>query len=318
MKIPPVIFAIGFLGLPLSTSAQVSSLAAPEVDTPATTKLTGLVFARTPQRELKLDLQWPATTSEKPYPLLVWIHGGGWTEGHRGFSPLWPLTKEGYAVASISYRFVQEDIFPAQIVDVKTAIRWLRAHAAEYHLDPDHIGVAGESAGGHLAALLGLTPEKKAWESGDNLEYSSRVQAVVDLCGPADFTTGDPTEPSVASLLASGDKTKLQGASQIISREVTLSRLLGGSPRENPDKAKAASPITYVNASSPPFFFIHGDSDYLVPLSQSTRLVEALQKSGVPADIEIVKGAGHGFGRLPPALLEKVRAFFDSSLRRGE
>jgi acetyl esterase/lipase len=185
-----------------------------------------------------------------------------------------PLVEKGYAAASINYRLSQQALFPAQIEDCKAAIRWLRANAKKYHLDPRHIGVWGASAGGHLVALLGATGGVKDLEGEEgNLDQSSRVQAVVDWFGPTDFATigkglSDPKSP--------------------------VSRLIGGSPQENKEKAAKASPITYVGKDAAPTLIMHGDKDNLVPISQSEELAAALKKAGVEVTFQVVKGNGHG------------------------
>ncbi len=137
----------------------------------------------------KLDLYLPEEDPEAARPLVVWIHGGGWQNGSKDRCPLVRLVPQGFVVASINYRLSQHAVFPAQIEDCRAAIRWLRANAAKYHIDPARVGVSGASAGGHLVALLGTSAEMKEWDGvGGNADQSSRVQAVVDLFGPADFT----------------------------------------------------------------------------------------------------------------------------------
>ena len=153
----------------------------------------------------RLDLYLPEKAEDR-LPLIVWIHGGAWYAGSKEGCPAVPFAAKGYAVASINYRLSQHAIFPAQIEDCKAAIRWLRANAAKYNLDPDHIGVWGASAGGHLVALLGTTAGVKELEGqGGNLDQSSRVQCVVDWFGPTDLTTmgdeGDKPGSPVALLI---------------------------------------------------------------------------------------------------------------------
>jgi acetyl esterase/lipase len=172
-------------------------------------------------------------------------------------------------VASINYRLSQHAIFPAQIHDCKAAIRWLRANAAKYGLDTEHVGVGGGSAGGHLAALLGTTSGLKELEGlGGNAEQSSRVQAVVDWYGPTDFLTVGPKD--------------------------TRTNLIGGDPQQNPDKAAKASPMTYVSKDAAPFLIMHGDKDNTVPISQSETFAQALKNAGADVTFVVVKGAGHG------------------------
>jgi acetyl esterase/lipase len=189
------------------------------------------------------------------------------------------LLKDGYAVASINYRLSQHAIFPAQIEDCKAAVRWLRAHAAQYGLDPGHFGAWGASAGGHLVALLGTAGEVKEFEKGPNLEFSSRVQAVCDWFGPTDFA----------------EMNKFPGHMDHDAADSPESQLIGGPVQENKAKAQRANPITYVTPGDPPFLIMHGDQDPLVPINQSELLEAALRKAGVPVTFHVVQGAGHGF-----------------------
>ena len=224
-----------------------------------------------------LDLYLPEK-AEGRLPLVVWIHGGGWQGGSKEGCPAVPLAAKGYAVASINYRLSQHAVFPAQIEDCKAAIRWLRANAAKYHIDPDRVGVWGGSAGGHLVALLGTTGGVKDLEGElGNVDQSSRVQAVVDWYGPTDFLSWDP------------DFNKAVYA--------MVEHLIGGLPRENQEnreKARRASPLTYVSKDSAPFLIMHGDKDNVVPLAQSESLAAALEKAGVEVTLRVVVGSGHG------------------------
>ena len=136
----------------------------------------------------RLDVFFPEK-SAKPVPLIVWIHGGAWSAGSKDRCPALPLLEDGYAVASVTYRFSQHAVFPAQIEDCRAAVRWLRAHAAELNIDPERIGAWGSSAGGHLVALLGVAGDKTDWDKGENLDQSARVRAVVNWFGPADLLT---------------------------------------------------------------------------------------------------------------------------------
>jgi acetyl esterase/lipase len=221
----------------------------------------------------RLDLYLPAKAKGR-LPLVVWIHGGAWRSGSKEGCPAVPFSAKGYAVASINYRLSQDAVFPAQIEDCKAAIRWLRANAAKYHLDPGRIGVWGASAGGHLVALLGTTAGVKDLEGRDgNLDQSSRVQCVVDWFGPTELTT----------MAEQGDKP---GSS--------VALLIGGSAPENREKARQASPLTYVSKDAAPFLIMHGDKDDIVPLRQSELFAKALKRAGVEATLQVVKGNGHG------------------------
>ena len=254
--------------------------------------LRDVEYAKTPQKPLLLDLYIPQ--SDRPLPLVVWIHGGAWRGGSKDQTPALPLLRHGYAVASIAYRLSQEAVFPAQIHDCKAAIRYLRAHAKDHNIDPDRIGVWGSSAGGHLVALLGTSGDVKELEGnlGEHPTVSSRVQAVADWFGPSDFlqmggSHDDPNSPE--------------------------SLLVGGPIRQNREKVARANPITYISRDDPPFLIMHGDKDDVVPINQSQLLHEALKKAGVPVTCETVEGAGHGFRGQEH--IERVRRFFDEHLK---
>jgi acetyl esterase/lipase len=223
-----------------------------------------------------LDLYLPATGTN--WPLIVWIHGGGWMEGSKENPPGLRFLIHGFALASVNYRLSQDAVFPAQLIDCKAAIRWLRAHAAENGIDPDHIAVWGASAGGHLVALLGTTGGVKEFDQGENLGVSSRVQAVCDWFGPTDL----------AQLVKASTDIKSGDASS------PPARLIGGPVLQNLEKAERANPIHYITKDDPPFLIMHGDKDPVVPLEQSQLLAAALQKAGVPATLRVVPGGEHG------------------------
>lgn len=246
----------------------------------------------------KLDLYLPPGAGRRP--LIVWVHGGAWLAGSKDGTPALPLLKDGFAVASINYRLSQHARFPAQIEDCKAAIRWLRAHAAEYGFDPDRIGVWGSSAGGHLVALLGTAGDAKEFDVGENLGVSSRVQAVCDFFGPSDFLQMD----------------KMPSDIDHDSPNAPEARLIGGAVQENKEKAARANPITYISAGDPPFLIMHGDADRTVPINQSQLLDEALRKAGVESGFHVVKGAGHGFSG--PEIMARVREFFRRTLKVEE
>lgn len=233
-------------------------------------------------------------------PALLWVHGGAFRHGSKdsGIARLFPFARRGYVCASVEYRLSGEARWPAQIEDCKCAVRYLRAHAEELGLDPDRIGAWGPSAGGHLVAMLGLAPDRPELEGdGGWAEQSSRVQAVCDWYGPSDLTTM-VEQPSTI------DRT---GA------EYPESWLLGGRVQDHPDRARSASPTTYVSGLEPPFLIAHGDGDTVVPYQQSQLLYEVL--GSADATLQTVHGAGHGGAQFDhPALLEAVAAFFDRHL----
>ena len=259
-----------------------------------------LVYAQAGAYTLRLDLYLPDETSE-PYPVVAWIHGGAFRMGDKANPRALPLVRYGYAVASINYRLSQEAIFPAQIHDCKAAIRWLRAHAAEYHLDPNRIGAWGDSAGGYLVAMLGVAGEVLELE-GDlgNLDYSSRVQAVCDWYGPSDF-------------LRMND---VPGTMDHDAPDSPESQLIGCPIQENPDKVAHANPITYVTPAAPPFLIMHGDQDFTVLPNQSELLYAALRAAEVDVTLVILPGLGHGFHEAASqnALDAQVAAFFGSKI----
>jgi len=245
----------------------------------------------------KLDIYVPGK-GEK-LPLLIWVHGGAWVGGSKDRCPALPYLRDGYAVASINYRLSQHAIYPAQIEDCKAAVRWLRANAAKYKIDPDRFGVWGSSAGGHLVALLGTTGRVKDFDQGENLQVSSKVQAVCDWFGPTDVT----------------QMSKFPSTMKHDTPDSPESKLLGGPVQENKDKAARANPITFVSKDAPPFLIMHGDKDPLVPMNQSELLVEALKKAGVEVTFQVIPGAGHGFGG--PEIQKTVREFFARHLKPG-
>jgi acetyl esterase/lipase len=255
-----------------------------------------------------LDVYFPEK-AEKPVPLVVWIHGGAWLEGGKDQPPALPLLQQGFAVASITYRFSQNATFPAQIEDCKSAIRWLRKNAVSLHIAPDRIGVWGASAGGHLVAMLGVSGDVKAWDKGDNLDQSSRVQAVCDWFGPTDFLTFG----------TQGDKDRFHNPHAFPAANTAgspLAKLIGGAIPENQEKARAASPVTHVTKDAAPFLIMHGDEDPLVPYAQSTELQQALEKAGVSSKLVKLPGAGHGGPQFNERqTLQQVAEFFGRTLR---
>ncbi len=236
-----------------------------------------------------LDLYLPDT---KPAPLVLWVHGGGWKSNDKSWVLVPYLVAKGYAVASINYRYSSEAIFPAQIQDANDALNFLLHHAEEYGLDKNRVAVAGDSAGGHLALLLGLARD----EGGFGADASVRPRAVIDFFGPTDFTVF--TQPPPA------------GAEDVITQ------LLGASPHDRPDLAKAASPVTYVTAASPPVLILHGDKDDVVPPGQSRVLADLLKKANVPAELVIVPGAGHeGPAFSSPKTQATILRFLEQNLK---
>jgi len=249
----------------------------------------------------KLDLYVPEK-ADGPLPLIIWVHGGGWQNGSKDGCP--PLregyTGRGYAVASINYRLSGHAVFPAQIEDCKAAIRWLRAHAKEYNLDPKRFGVWGSSAGGHLVALIGTSGDVKEFDKGANLDQSSRVQAVCDFYGPTDFVQFVSTPKYESHKTADAPEAKL----------------IGGPVLENKDKAARVNPIAYVSKDDPAFLIVHGDKDGTVPINQSESLFAALKTNGTQVHFHTIHGAGHGGpGFNASEVTTRVNEFFDKFLK---
>ena len=251
---------------------------------------------------LKLDIYYPKSATEA-VPAVVYVHGGAWIQGDKatgaGATEIPELVNRGFLVVSVNYRLAPQHKWPAQIEDVKCAIRFLRAHAAEYGIDPQRIGAWGGSAGGHLVAMLGTTDASAELEGSSGYpEQSSRVQAVVDMFGPADL-----------SVLFRGNQGDL------------LEQVFGTAD-PNSQIARLASPVTYVSADDPPFLILQGDKDNVVPPEQSQIIYDRLLAEGVPARLVVVKNAGHGFiplgGTMSPSRNEitmMVAGFFEEHLK---
>ncbi len=240
--------------------------------------LKNLVYGQANGHGLKLDLylpNLPATVAQGPRPVVVFLHGGGWRVGSKNEAKevVKFITGAGYALASVDYRLSNEAIYPAQIQDCKTAVRWLRANASKYRLDPQRIGVLGFSAGGHLAALLGTSAGVESLEgrAEGSPRESSRVQAVCDVSGPVDLFI--PTNSFIGKFSVHGE--------------------LGGSASEQPERARQANPTTYITGKEPPFLIIQGDQDKLVVPKHAEVLAAALRAKKIPVELVIVKGGGH-------------------------
>ncbi len=260
-----------------------------------------LAYVENGHHRQKLDLYLPEAGEDRP--LIIWIHGGafrmGSKEGNEHDKVPFEVLAQGYALASLNYRLSQHAIFPAQIEDCKAAVRWLRAHAAEFKLDAERFAAWGPSAGGYLSTMLGTAGHVAEFEVGAHLDLSSRVQCVVDYFGPTDFLQMD------AQRLPDGMIHDLADSPE--------SELVGGPIQENPEKVARANPITYVRADVPPFLIAHGDQDLLVPYRQSLLLMEALEKVGGDVTFYTVEGAGHGTFS-DPKVAELTKAFLAKHL----
>jgi acetyl esterase/lipase len=257
-----------------------------------------------------LDLFVPEVRPDSPLPLLVWIHGGGWRKGSRNPGHAIRFVSRGYIVAGMGYRFSQVAKWPAQIQDCQAAIRWLRANASDYGIDPDRIGVWGSSAGGHLASMLGTAGGQKAFDPvGGNTVQSDRVQAVCSYCGPSNFRTVRAQSESDAEL-----KTLVSFDNWTDPYSNLIGSLLG----QHPAAEDAASPVHYIRRDplNPAFLLVHGTADQHVPFAQARELADVLQKHGVEAHLHPLPGGDH---KTPmyyaPETLDLVQSFFDRNLK---
>jgi acetyl esterase/lipase len=259
---------------------------------------------------LKLDVLAPEPHPNIRVPAVVYVHGGGWAGGERSWTPNRILAEAGFFTVSVSYRFSSQAIFPAQLHDVKAAIRWVRANADRYGVDPTIVGIWGHSAGGHLAALAGVTfgvPELEG-DSGSPGNDSS-VQAVVPISAPLDFLV---------------DWYAVQRVPNWEETAGLVSQLFGGLPEHNRELARLASPLWHLHGTCPPHLLIHGEMDDVVPVTQARAYVSALRRLGQRhAELIELPGVDHAadsalYSGMPDlyGLKERVIEFFRMHLRR--
>ncbi len=257
-------------------------------------------YARAEGHSLKLDFH-PPKQCTSPAPLLIYIHGGAWRSGSKDKPPIAALTEKGFALASVDYRLTPVAPFPANVHDIKAAIRFLRAKAGELGCDPGRFIIVGSSAGGHLAALVGVSNGHKELEGdiGGHRSVSSDVQGVVSFYGAANLQTilGQSTPHGLGV------------------RVPALQLLLGGQPDEKPALARLASPVAHVDANDPPLLLIHGDADPQMPIEQSRELLTAYREANRPVEFIVMPGSVHGGKEFYDATrLEQVAAFLRSHL----
>jgi acetyl esterase/lipase len=262
---------IGALAVCMGMVSGVTVKAAP----PKLTIDQDIAYSKVGSRELKLDIARPAE-GDGPFPAVLVIHGGAWRQGNKAdVRPILPqFVEHGFVAISPEYRFCPQNAFPAQIHDVKAAVRWLKVNAKKYRIDPDRIGAMGFSAGGHLAMMLGLTSPNDGLE-GDVPAGApdSRVKAVVNYFGPTDLAAKDI--PDIC--------------------KPWVKDFLGGSPQDRPDAAAKASPLTFVSKDDAPVLTFQGTKDSLVPYTQAIKLADAMSSAGVPGRVELILGADHGW-----------------------
>lgn len=263
-----------------------------------------IVYGTGGGKDLKLNLARPER-ADGLLPAIIYIHGGGWRYGDRKDyqGAIEEAARHGYVAATITYRLSDPDSsgkptnpFPAQIEDVKCAVRWLRANAEKYRVDPNRIGATGGSAGGHLSLLVGVTGASTEFEgNGGHAGIPSRVQAVVNYFGPTDLPRLHATSPRAAGL---------------------LDNLMDGSPEKMAALYKAGSPITYVSKDDPPMLTIHGTADPIVPVEQATEFDAAMKKAGASHTLMLLDGEKHGFTQKGnQTAREATFKFFDEHLK---
>lgn len=274
---------------------------------PPPVDLTGYTFAKdiaygTQSPKQVLDILSPADAAPAPRPAIIHIHGGGWyaggKDGDTTLRLMHAFAEKGYVALSIAYRLSDEAPFPAAVEDCRLAVRWLRANAAKYHVDPEHIGAMGGSAGGHLSAMLAVCGEEKRFDGTGGLnEFSSAIQAAVPVCGPMDLT-----KPLSAALG--------------LEKDDAVMRFIGGTPLQKPEEARLASPVNYVRPGLPPMILIHGDNDSRVAVEQSTDLAAKLKEAGSPVELIVVEGGHHGMAMArTPEMVARLVVFFDLHLK---
>ncbi len=278
----------------LLCTAQVSASAAPP------SPLKDIPFAEINGQTLALDLYLPATP---PKGVIIWVHGGAWRAGSRAKPGLQGMTAHGWAVASVDYRLSGTAPFPAQAHDIKAAIRYLRAHAPTLGIPAQPFVVSGSSAGGHLAAIVGVTNHSLPHEGtiGKNLDQDSSIQAIVDLFGASNLTT----------ILAQSTPHGLS------VRQPALDLFIGGQPDEVPDVARLASPVFHVDRADPPLYLSHGDQDPQMPINQAHELHGVYEAHELPVRFVVKHGSAHGGPAFTDAAeLTRIDAFLTAHLAR--
>jgi len=266
--------------------------------------IPNIAYANTENRQLTLSLLQPRQESTDPRPVIVFIQGGAWRNQnmHQAIPQLIDFARHGYVVASIEHRTSSEAVAPAQVQDIKSAIRFLRKNAEKYQIDPNRLGIMGDSSGGHLATMVGVTDGVSDFDSQDNLAFSSAVKAVVDLYGPTDFLQMHKYPSRIDH-----------------NAEDSPESLVVGGPIQDPKYRHLVdlyNPLTYITKDKklPPFLIIHGDIDPLVPFNQSVLLYGKLRDTGHTVTFQKVKGAGHGPGIWTQGIMDQIQDFFDQYL----
>ena len=273
------------------------------------TILKDVVYGHAGGVDLKLDLAHP-TGGIGPHPAIVFFHGGGWQQGNKSHMHKWlrMFAAEGYLAVTVGYRFAPEFKWPCQVEDAKNAVRFLRAHAAKYNVDPNRIGVMGESAGGYLALMSAVTDRKDSLEgNGGWTNYSSKVQASASYFSAADFTTSRPAlSPAVEEEVQRYYNKSLQQV---------LTDFTGATSPDDPI-LKRISVSAYIDKNDPPVLLFQGDKDPFVSVEQAEKLNRALEEANVPHELIIVEGGGHGWsGELEAKTNVELIEFFERNLK---
>jgi acetyl esterase/lipase len=299
-----ILLVVGLCGLTIYGFIwirQYQQLADEEPEITLSPNVSDITYCTMDSVPLKMDLYFP-DNADTPYQVLVYVHGGSFTSGDKskgsGTLDIPAMTGRGYAVAAINYRLMPEHPFPAEVLDAKCAVRFLRAHADEYQFKTEKIGIWGGSAGGHLSAMIGLTNGDPAFESGEYLKESSSVEAVVEMFGPTDLTA------------------KMGWLQRWLLRRAF------GTDDPHALLLRQASPVNYATEDAPPFLILHGERDTAVPVEQAQALYQELLHAEVDATLVIVENANHNFkptgGPITPTRTEisdLMADFFDRTLR---
>lgn len=268
---------------------------------------SGITYAEPDQRPLLLDLYIPEGQSD-PAPLVIWVHGGAWRAGSRSRVPITRLLKHGLAIASIDYRLSGDAPFPAQAHDINLAIDYLRLHAQELGLDPERFAIAGSSAGGHLAVLIGVS---------HGVDALSAPKQHPPATNAARTNPQSPPLKAIVSFFgASNLQTILQQSTPhgLGVRIPALQLLLRGQPDQNPELARLASPVSHIDHNDPPLLLLHGDQDPQMPINQSHELEGAYNEVDGKVYFDVVHGGAHGGNRFfTEAQLDRVAKFIHAS-----
>lgn len=291
---------VGAGGASVVRTVECAAATTPDDSTPVNTAYD-VTYATRDGLPLRLDVAWPRSAG--PHALVVLLHGGGWSGGSRASlrDEMLAFARRGYAAATVEYRLTQapRNVFPAAVADARCAVRFLRAHAADYGVDPGRIAAAGFSAGAHLASMLGVAGDRAELDepcAGAGVRPGdARVRAVVSYAGPQDLRVRGPYTREQARL---------------------VSNFLGAFPGDAPERAALASPIVHASAGDAPFLLVHGTEDELVPVEHSRRMVAALRRSGTPATVLELRRTGHEFVGLIASGDAAVRCTTEAFLAR--